>query len=110
MIHLFQRIVKEVLMKKLIKVIGVFLIVAVVLTAVIVMVIVNKTVLIKHPELNGEPEIGKWYRVTPEGTKSPVSWKSIQAVMYPSERISICSCSAPTALARTFGTSSSTLS
>ena len=40
-------------MKKLIKVIGIFLIVAVVLTAVIVMVIVNKTVLIKHPELNG---------------------------------------------------------
>lgn len=57
-------------MKKVIKIIGIFLISAVVLTAVIVMVILNKTVFIKHPELNGEPKIGKWYRVTPEGTKS----------------------------------------
>lgn len=57
-------------MKKVIKIIGVFLISAVVITAVIVMVILNKTVLIKHPELIGEPEVAKWYRVTPEGTKS----------------------------------------
>ncbi len=42
------------------------LIVAVVLAAVIL----GKTVLVKHPELKGEPEIGKWYRITPEGTKS----------------------------------------
>ena len=42
------------------------LIVAVVLVAVIV----GKTVLVKHPELKGEPEIGKWYRITPAGTKS----------------------------------------
>ena len=57
-------------MKKVIKIIGVFLISAVVITAVIVMVILNKTVLIKHPKLIGEPEVAKWYRVTPEGTKS----------------------------------------
>ena len=33
-------------------------------------VILGKTVLVKHPELKGEPEIGKWYRITPAGTKS----------------------------------------
>ena len=42
------------------------LIAAVVLAAVIL----GKTVLVKHPELKGEPEIGKWYRITPAGTKS----------------------------------------
>ena len=42
------------------------LLVAVVLVAVIL----GKTVLVKHPELKGEPEIGKWYRITPAGTKS----------------------------------------
>lgn len=42
------------------------LIAAVVLAAVIL----GKTVLVKHPELKGEPEIGKWYRITPAGTRS----------------------------------------
>ncbi len=42
------------------------LIAAVVLAAVIL----GKTVLVKHPELKGELEIGKWYRITPAGTKS----------------------------------------
>lgn len=42
------------------------LLIAVVLAAVIL----GKTVLVKHPELKGEPEIGKWYRITPAGTKS----------------------------------------
>ena len=37
---------------------------------VLVAVILGKTVLVKHPELKGEPEIGKWYRITPAGTKS----------------------------------------
>ncbi len=37
---------------------------------VLVVVILVKTVLVKHPELKGEPEIGKWYRITPAGTKS----------------------------------------
>ena len=47
---------------------------------------------------------------TDPASSSPVSCQSIQAVMYPSERISICSCSAPTALARTFGISAAMLS
>ncbi len=42
------------------------LIIAVVLAALIL----AKTVLVRHPELKGEPESGKWYRITPEGTKS----------------------------------------
>ncbi len=42
------------------------LIIAIALAAVIL----SKTVFVKHPELRGEPEIGKWYRITPEGTKS----------------------------------------
>ena len=42
----------------------------VVVAAVAVGVILSKTVLVKHPELTGEPEVGKWYRITPEGTKS----------------------------------------
>ena len=42
----------------------------VVIAAVAVGIILKKTVLVKHPELTGEPEIGKWYRITPEGTKS----------------------------------------
>jgi hypothetical protein len=37
---------------------------------VLVAVILGKTVLVKHPELKGEPEIGKWYRITPAETKS----------------------------------------
>ena len=41
-----------------------------VIAAVAVGIILSKTVLIKHPELTGEPEIGTWYRITPEGTKS----------------------------------------
>ena len=42
----------------------------VVIAAVAVGIILSKTVLVKHPELTGEPEVGKWYRITPEGTKS----------------------------------------
>ena len=37
---------------------------------VLVAVILGKTILVKHPELKGEPEIGKWYRITPAGTRS----------------------------------------
>jgi hypothetical protein len=40
------------------------------IAAVLAAVILGKTVLVKHPELKGEPEIGKWYRITPAGTKS----------------------------------------
>ena len=52
------------------------LIIALVVLAVIVIVAVSiyscmsKTFFIKHPELKGEPEVGKWYRVTPETAKS----------------------------------------
>lgn len=52
------------------------LIITLVVLAVIVIVAVgisvglSKTFLMKHPELNGEPEVGKWYRVTPEAAKS----------------------------------------
>ncbi len=42
----------------------------VVIAAVAVGIILSKTVLVKHPELTGEPEVGKWYRITPGGTKS----------------------------------------
>lgn len=52
------------------------LIIALVVLAVIVIVAVgisvglSKTFLMKHPELEGEPEVGKWYRITPETAKS----------------------------------------
>lgn len=52
------------------------LIIALVVLAVIVVVAVgisvglSKTFLMKHPELDGEPEVGKWYRITPETAKS----------------------------------------
>ena len=52
------------------------LIIALVVLAVIVIVAVgisvglSKTFLMKHPELEGEPEVGKWYRITPEAAKS----------------------------------------
>ncbi len=42
----------------------------VVIAAVAVGIILSKTVLVKHPELTGEAEVGKWYRITPDGTKS----------------------------------------
>ena len=41
----------------------------VVIAAVTMGIILKKTVLVKHPELTGDPEVGKWYRITPEGTK-----------------------------------------
>ncbi len=36
----------------------------------IVLSILKKTILVKQPELKGTPEVGKWYRITPEGTQS----------------------------------------
>ena len=42
----------------------------VVLVAIGIYTLLSKTFLMSHPELNGEPEIGKWYRVTPESAKS----------------------------------------
>lgn len=52
------------------KIVLIVFLVLVVIAAVAVGIILSKTVLVKHPELTGEPEVGKWYRITPEGTKS----------------------------------------
>ncbi|MBE6128414.1 MAG: pectin acetylesterase [Erysipelotrichaceae bacterium] len=57
-------------MKKAMKTVGIILIVVVTIISIVVGVILGKTVFVKHPELNGEPETGKWYRITPEGTIS----------------------------------------
>ena len=57
-------------MKKILKIVGITLIVAVAIPAIVVGVILGKTVFIKHPELKAEPELGKWYRITPKGAKS----------------------------------------
>lgn len=52
------------------------LIIALAVLAVVVIVAVgisiglSKTFLMKHPELEGEPEVGQWYRITPESAKS----------------------------------------
>ena len=42
----------------------------VVIVAVAISIGLSKTFLMKHPELEGEPEVGKWYRITPESAKS----------------------------------------
>ena len=52
------------------KTVLIIFLVLLVIAAVAVGIILKKTVLVKHPELTGEPEVGKWYRITPEGTKS----------------------------------------
>ena len=57
-------------MKKVMKIVGITIIAVAAIAAIIVGVILSKTVFVKHPELKGEPEIGKWYRITPEGTMS----------------------------------------
>ena len=51
------------------KIFGIIL--AVILVLVLAIFIFLKTTFLKSfPELTGEPEIGKWYRITPENTKS----------------------------------------
>ena len=49
------------------KIVLVVFLALVVIAAVAVGIILSKTVLVKHPELTGEPEVGKWYRITPAG-------------------------------------------
>ncbi len=44
--------------------------VIVLLTGGIVLSMLKRTILIKQPEIKGTPEVGKWYRITPEGTQS----------------------------------------
>lgn len=60
----------EAIMKKVMKTVGIILIAVVIIAAIAVGVILGKTVFVRHPELKGEPETGKWYRITPDGTKS----------------------------------------
>lgn len=54
--------------------IGLIIILAVLAVVVIVAVTISiglsKTFLMNHPELDGEPKVGKWYRITPESAKS----------------------------------------
>ena len=57
-------------MKKVMKIVGITIIAVAAIAAIIVGVILSKTVFVKHPELKGEPKVGKWYRITPEGTMS----------------------------------------
>ncbi len=57
---------KRIRMKTVLIVSGVI----VLLVGGIVLGILKKTILVKQPELKETPEIGKWYRITPEGTQS----------------------------------------
>lgn len=57
-------------MRKTMKTVGIIVIAAVAVAAVVIGVILGKTVFVRHPELKGEPETEKWYRITPDGTKS----------------------------------------
>ena len=62
----------EVKKKKKHMVLTVMLIVLVVIIILVICIScgLSKTFLMKHPELEGEPEVGKWYRITPESAKS----------------------------------------
>ncbi len=51
-------------------IIAVVILAIVVLVAIGIYIVLSKTFLTSHPELKGEPEIGKWYRVTPETARS----------------------------------------
>ena len=52
------------------KTILIVIVAIVVLFVGVVLFALSRTILIKQPELTGTPEVGKWYRITPEGTKS----------------------------------------
>lgn len=56
--------------KRVITIVVAVLLVLVVAVAALILVVLSKTVWYKHPELKGDPEIGQWYRITPEGTQS----------------------------------------
>lgn len=55
---------------KKLKIILSILISLVIIFGIIIFLILKNTVLIKRPELKENPEIGKWYRITPEDTIS----------------------------------------
>ena len=56
-------------MKKLAKIIGIILAILIVL-GIGIFTLLNKTIFMKHPELSGNPETGKWYDITPQDAKS----------------------------------------
>lgn len=53
-------------MKKFMMILGIIILVL----GVIVFIILKNTIFISHPELKGNPEINKWYRITPKDSKS----------------------------------------
>ena len=53
-------------MKKFLMILGIIILVL----GVIVFIILKNTIFISHPELKGNPEINKWYRITPKDSKS----------------------------------------
>ena len=56
-------------MKKVLKVIGIIFGIIVVI-GVLIFILLKNTFLMSHPELKGEPEVNKWYRITPKDAKS----------------------------------------
>ena len=56
-------------MKKLAKIIGIIFAILIVI-GIGIFVLLNKTIFMKHPELSGNPETGKWYDITPQDAKS----------------------------------------
>ena len=56
-------------MKKVLKVIGIIFVIILVI-GILVFILLKNTLLISQPELNGEPAINKWYRITPKEAKS----------------------------------------
>ena len=56
-------------MKKGLKVIGIIFGVLVVI-CILIFIFLKNTLLMSHPELKGEPEVNKWYKITPKDAKS----------------------------------------
>ena len=56
-------------MKKVLKVIGIIFGIIVVI-GILIFILLKNTFLMSHPELKGEPEVNKWYRITPKDAKS----------------------------------------
>lgn len=52
------------------KIILLVLLSLIVIIGIVIFILLKNTVLIKYPELSGTPEIGKWYRISPEESKS----------------------------------------
>ena len=50
-------------MKKVLKVIGIIFGIIVVI-GILIFILLKNTFLMSHPELKGEPEENKWYRIT----------------------------------------------